>query len=73
MDLLDYMKLIKYEKDPRNLALWLDLGAGGCRISEALHIFVPHDIGLHPTREKPACVLYFFVILAPKIGHAADG
>ena len=48
MDLLDYMKLVKYEQDPRNRALWLVLGAGGRRISEALHIFVPHDIGLHP-------------------------
>ena len=48
MDLLDYMKLIRHETDPRNRALWLMLGAGGRRISEALHIFVPHDIGLNP-------------------------
>lgn len=48
MDLLDYMKLIKYETDPRNRALWLLLGAGGRRISEAVHVFVPYDIGLNP-------------------------
>jgi len=48
MDLVDYIKLITHETDPRNRALWLVLGAGGRRVSEALHIFVPYDIGLNP-------------------------
>jgi site-specific recombinase XerD len=36
----DYIKLIKHEKCCRNLLLWLFLGAGGLRISEALHLFI---------------------------------
>jgi integrase len=35
----DYIKLIKAEDEPRNILLWLALGAGACRISEALQIF----------------------------------
>jgi integrase len=48
MDLEDYVKLITHEEDPGHRALWLVLGAGGRRISEALHILIPHDIGLNP-------------------------
>jgi len=36
----DYLLLIKHEKDPRSLLMWLLLGAGGFRVSEPLHLFV---------------------------------
>jgi hypothetical protein len=47
----DYNKLIIHEAEPRNLLLWLLLGAGGLRVSEPMHLF-PVDILFHPaTRE----------------------
>jgi integrase len=39
MSLTDYWRLLELEKSPRNLLLWLLLGAGGCRVSETLNIF----------------------------------
>jgi|GEM_PF-2544325 len=36
----DYMTLLRHEQSMRNLLLWLMLGAGGLRISEAVHLFV---------------------------------
>ena len=39
MHLNDYVKLVKGESEPRNVLLWLMLGAGAARISEALQVF----------------------------------
>ncbi len=39
MELSDYVRLVKEEPEPRNRLLWLILGAGAARISEALQIF----------------------------------
>ncbi len=39
LHLNDYIKLVKGESEPRNLLLWLMLGAGAARISEALQVF----------------------------------
>ncbi len=40
----DFNQLILHEKQPRLLLLWLLLGAGGVRISEAMHLYAT-DIG----------------------------
>jgi integrase len=36
----DYLTLIRHERNPRNLMMWLLLGAGGLRVSEPLHLFI---------------------------------
>jgi hypothetical protein len=38
-ELKNFVKLVEEETNPRNLALWLLLGGGGPRTSEALHLF----------------------------------
>jgi integrase len=35
----DFLLLIEHERDPRNLLIWLLLGAGGLRVSEVAHLF----------------------------------
>jgi integrase len=56
----DYITLIKHERNPRNLLIWLLLGAGGFRVSEPLHLLIndvmlelasgeAHFVFAHPT------------------------
>jgi site-specific recombinase XerD len=62
----DYVLLLRHECNPRNKMLWLLLGAGGCRLCEALNLFL-FDITCNPINAScevllvdpvygPACV-----------------
>lgn len=51
MHLHDYVRLIKEEPEPRNRLLFLALGAGAARISEALQIFASDVYYDHSTHE----------------------
>lgn len=51
MHLHDYVRLVREEPEPRNRLLWLALGAGAARISEALQIYASDVYYDHSTRE----------------------
>ena len=52
----DYLLLLAHERNPRNLLLWLVLGAGGPRLSEALHLFI-HDVLFDRVSDQARIVL----------------
>lgn len=56
MSVEDYIKLVRTETNPRNRLLWLVLGAGGIRISEALQLFAS-DITLDATTHEALVAL----------------
>jgi integrase len=43
----DYILVLRHERNPRNKMLWLLFGAGGCRLCEALNLFL-FDITCNP-------------------------
>jgi hypothetical protein len=70
MSLTDYWRLLEVEQEPRNRLLWLLLGAGGLRISEALNMFST-DVYLQETTQQALIALANPLEGAVKLPHGA--